>query len=212
MWGTYMDQQIRILIADDHALLRRGLATLLGFNKDIAVVGDAKNGEEAVRAAIKLKPDVVVMDLSMPVMDGVEATRQIREVLPDTHVLILTSYSTSVDVSRAMEAGASGAFVKDAEDERLVDAIRTVAAGGTAFSPEIEAMIRSDPHPPELTERQRKILDDTSKGLSSEQIATSLGISAYAVNQHLDVIRRKLGAQNRTEAVAIAFRKQLFKV
>ena len=207
-----MGQPIRILIADDHALLRRGLATLLGFNKDIAVVGDAKNGEEAVKAAIKLKPDVVVMDLSMPVMDGVEATRQIREALPDTHVLILTSYSTSVDVSRAMEAGASGAFVKDAEDERLVDAIRTVAAGGTAFSPEIEAMIRSDPHPPELTERQRKILDDTSKGLSSEQIAARLGISAYAVNQHLDVIRRKLGAQNRTEAVAIAFRKQLFKV
>ena len=207
-----MGEKIKILIADDHALLRRGLATLLGFNNDIAVVGDAKNGEEAVKAAITLKPDVVVMDLSMPVMDGVEATRQIREALPDTHVLILTSYSTSVDVSRAMDAGASGAFVKDAEDERLVDAIRTVAAGGTAFSPEIEAMIRSDPHPPELTERQRKILDDTSEGLSSERIAARLGISAYAVNQHLDVIRRKLGAQNRTEAVAIAFRKQLFKV
>ena len=203
---------IKILIADDHALLRRGLATLLGFNNDIAVVGDAKNGEEAVKAAIELKPDVVVMDLSMPVMDGVEATRQIREALPDTHVLILTSYSTSIDVSRAMEAGASGAFVKDAEDEHLVDAIRTVAAGGTAFSPEIEAIIRSDPHPPELTERQRKILDATSKGLSSEQIAAHLGISAYAVNQHLDVIRRKLGARSRTEAVAIAFRKQLFKV
>ena len=207
-----MGQPIKILIADDHALLRRGLATLLGFDKDITVVGDAKNGEEAVKAAIKLKPDVVVMDLSMPVMDGVEATRQIREALPDTHVLILTSYSTSVDVSRAMEAGASGAFVKDAEDERLVDAIRTVAAGGTAFSPEIESMIKSEPHPPELTERQRKILDATSKGLSSDKIADRLGISTYAVNQHLDVIRRKLGAQNRTEAVAIAFRKQLFKV
>lgn len=111
-----------------------------------------------------------------------------------------------------MDAGASGAFVKDAEDERLVDAIRTVAAGGMAFSPELEAMIKDDPHPPELTERQRKILEDTSKGLSSEQIATRLGISTYAVNQHLDVIRRKLGASNRTEAVAIAFRKQLFKV
>jgi len=207
-----MGQPIKILIADDHALLRRGLATLLGFNKDIAVVGDAKNGEEAVKAAVKLKPDVVVMDLSMPVMDGVEATRQIRGALPDTHVLILTSYSTSVDVSRAMEAGASGAFVKDAEDERLVDAIRTVAAGGTAFSPEIEAMIRSDPHPPELTERQHKILNAASKGLSSDQIAARLGISTYAVNQHLDAIRRKLGAQSRTEAVAIAIRKQFLKV
>ena len=207
-----MGQLIKILIADDHALLRRGLATLLGFNNDIAVVGDAKNGEEAVKAAIELKPDVVVMDLFMPVMDGVEATRQIRDALPDTRVLILTSFSTSVDVLRAMEAGASGAFVKDDEDERLVDAIRTVAGGGTAFSSEIETMVTNDPYPPELTERQRKILDDTSRGLSSEKIATRLGISAYAVNQHLDVIRRKLGAQNRVEAVAIGFRKQLLRV
>ena len=207
-----MERPIKILIADDHALLRRGLATLLGFNKDIAVVGDAKNGEEAVKAAIELKPDVVVMDLSMPVMDGVEATRQIREALPETHVLILTSYSSSVDVARAMEAGASGAFVKDSEDDRLVDAIRTVAAGGTAFSPDIEEMIRSNPHPPKLTERQCKILDDTSKGLSSGKIAVSLGISKYAVNQHLDAVRRKLGASNRAAAIAIAIRKQYLKV
>ncbi|MBP5791394.1 MAG: response regulator transcription factor [Kiritimatiellae bacterium] len=207
-----MKQPITILIADDHALLRRGLATLLGFAPGLSVVGDAKNGEEAVKAAIKLKPDVVVMDLSMPVMDGVEATRRIREKLPETHVLILTTYSTSVDVVRAMDAGASGAFVKDADDDRLIEAIRTVASEGTAFSPEIESMIKTDPHPPELTERQQKILEATSKGLSSEQIASRLGISAYAVNQHLDVIRRKLGAQSRTEAVAIAIRKHLLKI
>ena len=207
-----MKQPITILIADDHALLRRGLATLLGFDKSLSVVGDAKNGEEAVKAALELNPDVVVMDLSMPVMDGVEATRQIRKALPDTHVLILTTYSTSVDVARAMEAGASGAFVKDAEDDRLVEAIRKVAAGETAFSPEIEAMIESAPHPPELTERQQEILEATSNGLSSEQIAHRLGISAYAVNQHLDAIRRKLNAQSRTEAVAIAIRKQILKI
>ena len=100
-----MKQPITILIADDHALLRRGLATLLGFDKSLSVVGDAKNGEEAVKAALELKPDVVVMDLSMPVMDGVEATRRIRKALPDTHVLILTTYSTSVDVARAMRRG-----------------------------------------------------------------------------------------------------------
>ena len=207
-----MKQPITILIADDHALLRRGLATLLGFAPGLSVVGDAKNGEEAVKAAIKLKPDVVVMDLSMPVMDGVEATRRIREKLPETHVLILTTYSTSVDVVRAMDAGASGAFVKDADDDRLIEAIRTVASEGTAFSPEIESMIKTDPNPPELTERQQKILEATSKGLSSEQLASRLGISAYAVNQHLDVIRRKLGAQSRTEAVAIAIRKHLLKI
>ena len=149
---------IRIVIADDHALLRRGLATLLGFDKGLAVVGDAKNGEEAVKVAIKLKPDVVVMDLSMPVMDGVEATRRIRNTLPDSRVMILTSYGTSVDVARAIEAGASGALVKDAEDELLISAIRTIAAGGTAFSPEIKAMLKSEPHPPVLTDRQREIL------------------------------------------------------
>lgn len=207
-----MKQPITILIADDHALLRRGLATLLGFDKSLSVVGDAKNGEEAVKAALELKPDVVMMDLSMPVMDGVEATRRIREALPETRVLILTTYSTSVDVARAMDAGASGAFVKDAEDERLIEAIHKVAAGETAFSPEIESMIASDPHPPELTERQRKILEAASKGLSSEQIAKRLGISPYAVNQHLDAVRRKLGASSRTEAVAIAIKKQILKI
>ena len=207
-----MKQPITILIADDHALLRRGLATLLGFDKSLSVVGNAKNGEEAVKAALELKPNVVMMDLSMPVMDGVEATRRICEALPETRVLILTTYSTSVDVARAMDAGASGAFVKDAEDERLIEAIHKVAEGETAFSPEIESMIASDPHPPELTERQRKILEAASKGLSSEQIAKRLGISPCAVNQHLDAVRRKLGASSRTEAVAIAIKKQILKI
>ncbi len=205
-------KQIRIVIADDHALLRRGLAALLGFDKTLSVVGDAKNGEVVVKVAKELKPDVVVMDLSMPVMDGVEATRQIRDALPDTHVLILTSYSTSVDVARAIEAGASGALVKDADDDLLVSAIHTIAEGGTAFSPEIKAMIKNNPHPPVLTDRQREILEQTSEGLSSDEIARRLGISSYAVNQHLDTIRRKLGASTRTEAVAIALRKHFLKV
>lgn len=203
---------IRILIVDDHALLRRGLTTLLGFDESVCVIGDAKNGAEAVKTANELKPDVVVMDLSMPVMDGVEATRHIRRNLPDTRVLILTSYSNSVDVVRAIEAGASGALVKDTEDRSLIEAIRSVAAGGTVFSPEIKAMIKSDPHPPVLTERQHDILEATSKGLSSDEIASRLGISAYAVNQHLDTIRKKLGASSRTEAVAIALRKRFLKI
>lgn len=205
-------KQIKIVIADDHALLRRGLATLLSFDRELAVVGDAKNGEEAVRVAMELKPDVVVMDLSMPVMDGVEATRRIRNTLPGTRVMILTSYGTSIDVARALEAGASGALVKDAEDELLVGAIRSIAAGGTAFSPEIKAMLKSEPHPPELTDRQREILEKTSEGLSSDEIAGLLGISSYAVNQHLDTVRRKLGASSRTEAVAIAIRKHFLKI
>ena len=111
-----------------------------------------------------------------------------------------------------MEAGASGAFVKDAEDDRLIEAIHKVAKGETAFSPEIESMIASEPNPPALTERQQNILEATSKGLSSEQIAAKLDISTYAVNQHIDAIRRKLGAHSRTEAVAIAIKKHLLKI
>ena len=207
-----MKDPIKILIADDHALLRRGFTTLLGFDKSLSVIGDAKNGEEAVKAALELEPDIVVMDLAMPVMDGVEATRRIRERLPATRVLILTTYSTSADVLRAMKAGASGAFVKDTDGDRLIEAIHKVAEGETAFSPEIESMIASEPNPPALTERQQNILEATSKGLSSEQIAAKLDISTYAVNQHIDAIRRKLGAQSRTEAVAIAIKKHLLKI
>ena len=207
-----MKDPIKILIADDHALLRRGFTTILGFDKSLSVIGDAKNGEEAVKAALELEPDIVVMDLAMPVMDGVETTRRIRDRLPATRVLILTTYSTSADVLRAMKAGASGAFVKDTDGDRLIEAIHKVAEGETAFSPEIESMIASEPNPPALTERQQNILEATSKGLSSEQIAAKLDISAYAVNQHIDAIRRKLGAQSRTEAVAIAIKKHLLKI
>lgn len=203
---------IKVLIVDDHALLRRGLATLLAFDPGLEVVGDAKNGEEAISQAQHLQPDVIVMDLSMPVMDGVEATRRIHESNPAIKILILTSYGTSVDVTRAIEAGASGALVKDTEDDQLVSAIRTVAAGGEAFSPEIRTMLKNEPHPPSLTDRQHEILELTVNGLSSDEIATRLKISAYAVNQHLDTIRKKLGAANRTEAVAIALRKHLLKI
>ena len=111
-----------------------------------------------------------------------------------------------------MKAGASGAFVKDADDDRLIDAIHKVAAGETAFSPEIESMLENEPHTPSLTERQQNILEATSRGLSSEQIAAKLDISTYAVNQHIDAVRRKLGAQSRTEAVAIAIKKHLLKI
>ena len=204
-------KRIRILVADDHALLRRGLVNLLKYQKDFSIVGEACNGEEASRLADELEPDVVVMDLSMPVMDGVEATRRIRENRPDTHILILTTFGTSVDVARAVRAGASGALVKDSDDDELLAAIRTAASGGTAFSPEIQAQLQ-EPPPPELTDRQREILESIVHGLASDAIAAKLGISSDAVNQHINAIRTKLGAANRTEAVAIALRKQLLKI
>ena len=203
---------IKILIADDHALLRRGLATLLGFDKEFLIIGDAKNGQEALLKTHELRPDVVIMDLAMPVMDGVEATKRIHETQPDTKILILTSYSTSADVSRAIEAGASGALVKDSEDDQLIAAVKKIANGGKAFSPELKALVKDEPHPPTLTERQQEILEQAINGRSSEQIADNLKISTYTVNQHLDTIRKKLKASNRVEAVAIALRKHLLKI
>ena len=203
---------IRILIADDHALLRRGLETLISHQKDLVVVGSAPNGLEAIRLSEELKPDVIMMDLMMPKMDGVEATRLIREAVPTTKILILTTFGDSIDIARAIRAGASGALVKDADDDELVDAIRTVASGGQAFSSEIKGMLESEPAPPELTPRQQEVLRSLVDGLSSDAIASNLGISADAVNQHLDAIRKKLGAANRTEAVAIALRKHLLKI
>lgn len=207
-----MKAKIKILIADDHPLMRQGLATLLNAAPGLQIVGEAKNGADAVDKAGELKPDVIVMDLSMPVMDGVEATRRIRESNPETKVLILTTYGTSADIAHAIDAGASGALVKDAEYDRLVSAIRAIADGGSAFSPEIETMLRKEPHPPTLTERQRQILEHTVNGLSADEISQRLNLSSFTVNEHLDAIKRKLGAANRTEAVAIAIKKQLIKV
>ena len=204
-------KRIRILVADDHALLRRGLVTLLNYQKDLAVVGEAANGRETVKKAAELKPDVVILDLSMPLMDGVEATQKIREAQSETRILILTSFGTSVDVARAVRSGASGALVKDSDDDELLSAIRTVAGGGTAFSPEIKALL-NEPLPPELTDRQKEVLKGIVNGLASDAIASKLGISTDAVNQHINAVRAKLGAANRTEAVAIALRKQLLKI
>ena len=201
----------KILIVDDHALLRRGLADLLRYEKDLVVVGEASDGEAAVAAATALKPDVVVMDLVMPVMDGVEATRRIKAVLPEAKILILTTFGTSVDVARAIAAGASGAIMKDASMDEQLTAIRTVASGDKVLSPEIAKAVQEEPLP-EFTKRQLVILESAARGLTNNDIATMLEISVDAVKQHLAAICSKLGAANRTEAVAIAIRKQLLKI
>ena len=202
---------IRVFLVDDHGLLRLGLATLIELNDDLKVVGNAENGEEAVERVCELKPDVVVMDLMMPVLDGVGATQRIKERLPETRVLILTSYGTSADVTRAVQAGASGALVKDTPNEDLIDSIRKVAAGERVFSPEIERAITEEPVPPEFTERQLEVLTAVTRGYTNAEIGKMLGISADAVRQHIMKICETLGAANRAEAVAIALRKHLLK-
>lgn len=202
-------KKIRVLIADDHALIRRGLADLLRFEKDFVVVGEAVNGEEAVRLALETRPDVIVMDLMMPVMDGVEATRKTKAALPETKVVLLTSYGNSADVANAVAAGASGALVKDTPNDELPELVRRVAAGERVFSPEIEASMKD--LPPPLTDRQREVLQLVAKGLTSADIARLLGISADAVNQHLTLVCERLDASNRSEAVAIAVGRHLIR-
>ena len=206
-----MKSKIRVLIADDHAIVRMGLASLLGTKNDIEVVGEADDGEAAVRKAIKLSPDVVIMDLMMPKKDGVTATSEICAQLPGTKVMILTSYGTADGIAHALEAGASGALMKSTEFSEFVAALRSVAAGGRVVAPEIERQLAEDPPVPDLTPRQEEILHSIMRGLTNADIAKQLGIREDSVKEHANILFSKIGATNRAEAVAIAMRKHLLK-
>jgi DNA-binding NarL/FixJ family response regulator len=205
-------KNIRVLIADDHAIVRYGLSALLGTERGIEVVGEAKNGIEAVARTKQLVPDVVIMDIVMPRKDGVEATVEIRAAVPSAKIVVLTSFGTSDKISRAIEAGATGALMKTAEDRELLSAIRTVANGGRVISPAVRKLISTDPPAPELTPRQLEILQAMARGLTNKDIAKMFGIRTDGVNEHVLAILAKLGAANRTEAVATAIRKQLIKI
>ena len=204
-----MKPKIRILIADDHAVVRAGLSTLLGTESDLEVVAQAKNGREAVAMAVETQPDVVIMDLRMPEMDGVEATVELLRQLPAAKVLVLTSFGEADGVAHALESGAAGAITKTAEDAELVSVVRRVAAGGEYVSPEIKKMLHDNPPVPKLTPRQREILGYMVKGLTNRDIATLLSIREDTVEEHVNLLLAKIDATNRTEAVSIALRKQL---
>ena len=205
-------KSIKVLIVDDHAILRMGLASLLASKKDIEVVGDAASGEAAVKKAARLRPDVVIMDLMMSGMDGCEATRQILSSSPETKVLILTTYGSANILSAALAAGASGAVLKSADYSELIASIRTVASGETAISPEVRQLMETDPPLPELSKRQREILESITKGLTNVDIANQLGIGVPMVKEHVNALLQKIGAANRAEAVGIALRKYLLKL
>lgn len=199
----------RVLIVDDHAILRMGLASLLSSKKDIEVVGDAANGPEGIRRAIELKPDVVVMDLMMPGMGGAEATARLLEKAPDAKVLIITTFDTSDGIDRALKAGARGAIMKNCDFEELVDALSTVASGGSYIAPDVKRLFSNDPPAITLSPRQREMLQSIARGLSNPDIAKQFGISIYVVKEHIAALFAKIGAANRSEAVAIAMRKNL---
>ena len=201
-----------VLIIDDHAILRMGLASLLNAKKDIEVIGDAANGRTGIQKILKLHPDVVIMDLMMPGMDGTETTRQLLSNAPDNKVLILTTFGTSDGITHAIEAGAKGAIMKNCDFNELVTAIRTVAKGEEYLSPEVRRIISRDPPIAPLSPRQSEILQSIVRGLSNPDIAKQLGISLDMVKEHTEALFQKLGVANRPEAVAIALRKHLLKI
>ena len=204
-------KKISVLIADDHAVVRTGLAAMLGAEKDIHVIDQAKNGREAVAKSLKNPPDVVVMDLRMPEMDGVEATAELRQRLPSARILVLTSFGEADDVAHALEAGAAGAITKTAEDAELVDVVRRIADGKSYVSPTLRKLLRDNPPVQRLSPRQSEILGYMVKGLTNRDIASLLRIREDSVEEHVNTILAKIGAANRTEAVAIALRKHLLK-
>ena len=204
-------KKIRILIADDHAIVRTGLASLLGRKPDLEVVGEAEDGEAAVTETLRLKPDVVVMDLLMPRMSGAEATAAIHARQPETKILILTSYGDANDIRIALGNGATSAAVKSLPNAELVDVIRATAAGTRFLSPEVAQLLADDEPIADLSPRQRQILESITRGLSNAQIALLLGISPESVKTHVANLFGKIGAANRSEAVAIALRAHLLK-
>ena len=201
---------IRILIADDHSMVRQGLRMFLGLDPELEVVGEAEDGAEALRLARQLRPDVVLMDLLMPVMDGITATAAIRQELPDTEVLALTSVLEDASVVGAVRAGAIGYLLKDTQADALCQAIKSAAAGQVQLTPKAAARLMQAVSAPEspvdLTERETEVLRLMAHGQSNKQIARSLHISEKTVKTHVSNILSKLGVQSRTQATLYAIR------
>jgi DNA-binding NarL/FixJ family response regulator len=206
---------IRALIVDDHPVTREGLRTALEHSEDaVVVIGEASSGEEAIERARELKPDVVFMDVRMPGMDGIEATRRIRQAAPTTKVILITIDESREAISEAIQAGVSGYLLKDATADALVDAARNAIEGNAVIHPQltktfIEEAHMGDPDGPKttpLSKREREILQKVADGATTRQVATDLGISPHTVKTHLERIFEKLGANDRAQAVAIAIR------
>ena len=204
-------KKIRILLADDHTIMRMGLATLLESEPDMCVVGEAENGQVAVRLTRELKPDVVIMDLMMPVLSGAEATRLIREENPNVRIVVLTTFGSSAELALAVRNGAAATLLKDTETADLVNILRRVHEGKRVIPADVLATLDESTASADLTPRQLTILQSVTRGLSNADIAKQLGISEIGVKKHLQVIFCKLGAATRAEAAAIALRRQLLK-
>jgi DNA-binding NarL/FixJ family response regulator len=215
--------KIRILLAEDHVVVRQSIHQFLDHEHDLEVVGEASEGEEAVRLAIQLKPDVVVMDVAMPKLNGIEATKQIKACLPSTAVLALTAYDFDEYVFALLEAGAAGYLLKDVSGHELIDAIRAVHRGESVLHPVIARKVvtrfrqsaakpGSDEKLGLLSEREIQVLKLAARGMSNKEIASEMSLSLRTIEAHIGSIFNKLGVGSRTEAVVYGLKKGWFSL
>ncbi|MBP6178557.1 MAG: response regulator transcription factor [Anaerolineales bacterium] len=209
-----MTKSIRVMLVDDHSMVRKGLATFLKVFDDLQLVGEAESGAEAIKLCMETSPDVVLMDMVMPEMDGATATAFIRKKHPHIQILVLTSFKEGELIKKALAAGAIGYLLKDVSAEDLARAIRSAYAGRATLSPEAaQSLVETSNLPPvpglDLTERERDVLALMVEGLSNTQIAGKLSVSSSTIKSHVSNILSKLGVASRTEAVTLALRNHI---
>jgi DNA-binding NarL/FixJ family response regulator len=209
-----VSDSIRVIVADDHPVVRDGLRAMLETQPDIEVVGEATDGTEALAMVRSLRPDLVLMDLQMPELDGATATRRIRAEFENVHVLVLTTFDTDADISRAVEAGATGYLLKDARRDELFQAVRVAARGESVLSPGVASRVLTRMRAPAeeaLSSREIDVLEAVARGFSNRAIARSLHISEATVKTHLLHMSAKLGVDNRTAAVTEALDRGIIR-
>ena len=210
-----MKEVIRLLITDDHPVVRAGLEGMLSRQPDMEVVGEANDGAEAVEMVDRLQPDVVLMDLRMPLVDGVAATEEIKNQHPETQILVLTTYDSDADILRAVEAGATGYLLKDAPREELYEAVRASSQGKALFAPAVaDKLMRRirEPRRETLSHREIEVLGFVRRGLSNKEIARSLHVSEATIKTHLIHAFKKLGVEDRTAAVTVALERGILRL
>lgn len=209
-------QPIRVMLVDDHTMVRRGLATFLQVFDDLQLVGEAETGEAAIELCGEVLPDVILMDMSLPGMDGADTTHAIRKQLPQVQVIVLTSFKEGILIKKALEAGAIGYLLKDVSADDLVRAIRAAHTGRATLSPEAaQSLVETANLPPipglDLTEREHEVLALMVEGLNNTQIAGKLTVSSSTIKSHVSNILSKLGVASRTEAVTLALRNRIVR-
>jgi DNA-binding NarL/FixJ family response regulator len=195
---------VKILFADDHQIVREGLMRLIERESDLKIIAETDNGTDAVRLALQLRPDVTILDLRMPGLDGASAAVEILKRAPESKIVLLTSFTTAADIKRALNAGALGAVIKDCPCEMLIEAIRSVANGEKFVSQEIANIMEEAKRLPALSPRQKDILRLVAKGFNNDEIASRIGITRHGVKAHLAIVFERIGASSRTEAASLA--------